>query len=290
MRRVPVLSVILFLASLIPIVDCLPGIHQTQAHAAPEPTYTFGVVPQFEQRKLYATWKPIIDELGARTGLTFNLVTTLTIQDFERAFEKGDFDFVYVNPFHLVRLHKKLGYIPLVADKMPIRGILVVRDGSSINKPEELNGKSIAFPSPNALAATLLIRADLEQLFRVNVTPLYVTTHSSVYLHVAKDLAVAGGGAEKTLREQDESLRSKLRVIYTTRSCPSHPIAAHPRVPKDDREKVRKALLGMSETAKGADMLEKVPVQKFIPVSYDDYAIMEGWGLEKYWKPVQEKD
>jgi len=288
MKRAHRLSAILFAVFLSPLASYLPGIHQQQALAAPEKAYTFGVVPQFEQRRLYATWKPVIDELKKRTGLDFNLVTTLQIQDFEKAVGRGEFDFVYVNPYDVVQLHDAQGYIPLVADKILERGIIVVRKNGPIKKPADLNGKTIAFPSPNALGASLLVRADLDQVQHVKITPMYVTTHSSVYLHVAKDLADAGGGVEKTLEEQDEAIRSQLRVIYTTRPAPSHPVVAHPRVPKDDREKVRQALLDMGNTTEGKKMLQKIPVRQFIAVNYDDYAIMQDWGLEKYWQPIGE--
>ncbi len=250
--------------------------------------YRFGVVPQFEQRKLYAIWKPIVDDLSRRTGLTFELVTTLKIQDFENAFMRGDFDFVYVNPYHLVQVHDTQNYLPLVADTTPLRGILVVRKNGPIQTPADLDGKTVAFPSANALGSSLLVRADLEQVQHVKITPLYVTTHSSVYLHVVKDMAAAGGGVEKTLQEQDEAIRAQLRVIYTTRACPSHPIAAHARVPKPDREAVRKALLAMDGTAKGRDLLDKIPTTKLAPVAYTDYAVMRKWGLEKYWQTTNE--
>jgi phosphonate transport system substrate-binding protein len=258
--------------------------------AATEATYSISVVPQFEQRKLYATWKPIVDDLERRTGLHFNLVTTLKIQDFEKAFARGEFDFVYVNPYHVVRVRETQGYIPLLADKVPLRGIIVVRKDGPIKTPADLDGKTVAFPSANALGASLLVRSDLEQIHHVRITPLYVKTHSSVYLHVAKDLVAAGGAVEKTLQEQDESLQGQLRVIYTTRSCPSHPIVAHPRVPREVQDKVRKALFAMAETPEGKEMLTKVPVTQFIPVTYDDYAIMRGWGLDKYWQTIREQD
>jgi phosphonate transport system substrate-binding protein len=252
--------------------------------------YSIGVVPQFEQRKLYATWKPIVDDLERRTGLHFSLVTTLKIQDFEKAFARGEFDFAYVNPYHVVQLHEAQGYIPLVADKVPLRGIIVVRKDGPIKTPADLDGKTVAFPSPNALGASLLVRSDLDQIHHVRITPLYVKTHSSVYLHVAKDLAAAGGGVEKTLQEQDESVRAQLRVIYTSRSCPSHPIVAHPRVPSGVREAVRKALFDLGETAEGKEMLSKVPITQFIAVRYDDYGVMRAWGLDKYWQTIPEQD
>jgi phosphonate transport system substrate-binding protein len=264
----------------------------TQASASPEPAhaspriYTFGVVPQFEQRKLYATWKPVVDELSKQTGLKFNLVTTLKIQDFEKAFFRGEFDFVYVNPYHVVLAHNVQGYIPLVADTKPVRGILVVRSDSLIRRPEELDGKSVALPSPNALGSSLLVRSDLDQIYHVHITPLYVATHSSVYLHVAKNLATAGGGVEKTLQEQDPGVRALLRVIYTTRSCASHPVTAHPRVPEADRRKVAHALLAMNTSPEGRAMMANIPATQWISVDYTSYQPMERWGLEKYWAPI----
>jgi phosphonate transport system substrate-binding protein len=280
MKRIRVLAVFLFVALLSPLAE--------QACAASDKTYTFGVVPQFEQRKLYATWKPVVDELSKRTGITFNLVTTLKIQDFEKAFMRGEFDFTYVNPYHVVQVHDSQGYIPLVADSVPLRGIVVVRRDGPIQKVGDLNGKTVAFPSPNALGASLLVRSDLDQVHHTSITPIYVTTHSSVYLHVVKDLVAAGGGVEKTLQEQSDEIKSQLRVIYTTRSCPSHPVTAHPRVPKEVREKVRKALLAMNETSDGKEMLLKIPVKQLIPVNYADYEIMRAWGLEKYWQTINE--
>jgi phosphonate transport system substrate-binding protein len=66
-------------------------------------SYTFGVVPQYDQRKLFAIWKPIVEELSKRSGLTLNLVATLTVPEFERELGKGSFDIVYANPYHILR-------------------------------------------------------------------------------------------------------------------------------------------------------------------------------------------
>lgn len=245
--------------------------------------YTFGVVPQFEQRKLYSIWKPIIDELQRRTGLDFTLVSTLKIQDFHKEFMRGSYDFAYVNPYYELKAGSTGEYLPLVRDKAPLRGILVVPKDSRIGKVADLNGKTVAFPSPNALGASLLMRADLERIYHITVKPLYVKTHSSVYLHVVKGLAAAGGGVEKTLQEQDQAVRDSLRVIYTTRSMPSHPIVVHRRVPKEHREKVRRALLEMGNTPEGRELLSKVPIKQIIATSLDDYKELFGWGLESYW-------
>jgi phosphonate transport system substrate-binding protein len=246
-------------------------------------SYSFGVVPQFEQRKLFAIWKPIIDELAKRSGLELNLVATLTVPDFERELAAGKYDFVYANPYHILRESTRQGYIPLVRDSEPLRGILVVRKDSPYRSPVDLAGQTLAIPSFNALGASLLLRADLEQLLKVGMTPLNVKSHSSVYLHVVNGLTAAGGGVEKTLQEQDPAVKDALRVLYTTREMPSHPVAAHPRVPELARKKIQQAFIELGSTEAGRRLLAGVPMAESVPTSIRDYQPMSRWGLDKYW-------
>jgi phosphonate transport system substrate-binding protein len=224
-----------------------------------------------------------VEEVQKRTGLTLNLTYMTTVQEFEKELAKSSFDFVYCNPYSIIKSVPDPGYIPLVRDSSPLRGILLVRKDSAITKPSDLEGKTVAFPSPNAIGASLLMRAELTRLLHVHINPMYVKTHSSVYLHVAKGLTDAGGGVETTLQEQEPELKDALRIVYTTREFPSLPVAANPRVPKADREKVRKALLELSSTAEGKEMFSRVPMQEVVPTSLEDYAPMRSWGLESFW-------
>ncbi len=272
-RTAMVLSAIVLLSLPIPAVTALEAGRQ----------YTFAVVPQFDQRQLFAVWRPIVDELAKRTGLSFELVSEPKIPVFERKFLRGSYDFAYMNPYHFLKASKSQGYVPLARDRAPLRGILVVRKDSAATQPSDLNGKVVAFPSPNALGASLLMRADLARLHQVNISPLYVKTHDSVYLHVAKGLVDAGGGVQKTLEQQEPAVRDALRIIYTTRSLPSHPVAAHPRVPKRDREKVRRALLDMATAPEGRMLLGNIPMKQAVSASPADYAAMQDWGLEAFW-------
>ncbi len=250
--------------------------------------YSFGVVPQFEQRKLFRIWRPVLDELEHLTGFVFDLVGSPKIPVFEQKFLAGFYDFVYMNPYHLIMAHDAQGYLPLIRDgERRLQGILVVPDGSPITQVQELNGKTVAFPSPNALGASLLIRTELARLHSVVVVPNYVQTHSSVYLHVALDINPAGGGVMSSLQSQKPEIKEKLRVIYETRSANPHPISAHPRVPEKDREKVRQALLEIAKTEKGAALLAKIPMTKAVTAVLDDYAPIQNWGLDEFYVTTQ---
>ncbi len=245
--------------------------------------YSIGVAPQFESRRMFSIWQPIIGELEKRTGHQFRLAVPLTVTDFERELEKGSYDFVYANPYHIVRLSPTQSYLPLVRDRIPLRGILVVRKDSPIQNLKELDGKSLAVPSPNAIGASLLIRADLEHFHGVKMKMVNVKTHSSVFLNVVNGLTEAGGGVEKTLGEQDQPVQDALRVIYTTREMPSHPVAAHPRVDKAVRDQFRQALLELAATPAGKALLDEVPMKEPAATAIGDYLVMRKWGLEAYW-------
>lgn len=269
--------------SLLRIAVMLAGLLLGLAARAEPPTYTFAVTPQFEQRKLIAIWTPIVQELEKRTGFSIRLTSMMSVPEFEKELAKASFDFVYCNPYNIIKSVPSPGYIPLVRDSSPMRGILLVRKDSAYTKLSDLEGKSVAFPSPNAIGASLLVRADLARLHHVNIQPMYVKTHSSVYLHVVNGLADAGGGVETTLQEQEPAIREAMRILYTTREFPSLPVAANPRVPKTDREKVRKALLDLSATPEGKEMFDRVPMPKPVSTSPEDYAPMRSWGLESFW-------
>lgn len=160
-------------------------------------TLTVGVVPQFETGRLYAVWGPILNELSRQTGVSFSMAGAPSIPAFERAFMNGEYDIAYMNPYHYIVAARTQGYVPLVRDVgRSLRGVLVVARDSGISAVAQLAGKTIAFPSPNALGAALQMRQELHDLFGLSFTPEYVKTHDSVYLNVLLGKTAAGGGTK----------------------------------------------------------------------------------------------
>ncbi len=252
---------------------------------AEEKTYLVGVVPQFEVRKLHAIWRPILDRLEAKTGYRFALRGSPTIPEFEREFARGRFDFAYMNPYHLVVANERAGYIPLVRDHgRKLHGVLVVKKGSGINSPEQLDGKVVAFPAPNALGASLQMRQELQDRFKVRIDPIYVKTHDSVYLSVLMDRAAAGGGVQKTLNQQKPIYRDHLKVIHETQKVAPHPLAVLPSVPEAVREAVRQALLEMGSDDKDRSLLAQVPIKQIGIADMADYQPLLEMGLQRFYQ------
>ncbi len=270
--------------AILPIIAIILCLILPASGSPDDRTFTVGVVPQFEIRRIREIWGPILAAVSDRTGIDLVLAGAPSIPRFEHMFTDGAFDFAYMNPYHLIVAHREQGYLPLVRDVgRTLCGIIVVRKDSPIQRVEALDGRTIAFPAPNALGAALMPRAEFARKFHIDVTPKYVKSHTSVYLNVVTRQADAGGGVRKTLEQQDPIVREALRVLHRTAEVAPHPLAAHPRVGPDVREAVRSALLAMGTTERGRALLADIPIRRIGPASLEDYAPLTEMGLDEFY-------
>lgn len=266
-------------ALLLAVSAMIPG---TQA-AAETQTYSIGILPQFEARKLKAIWEPIITAVEKESGVSLVVRGAPTLQAFFKQYKDGDFDFAYMNPFYFTKARNPQGYVPLVRDTgRMLQGIIVVHKDSPIQGPAELQDKVMAFPAPQSLAATLLPRAELMDKFGVTVKPKFVRNCSSVYYNVAFLQAEAGATMKMALGKQPDEIKSAVRVIHTTGKLPTQPVAAHPRVPAEVTEKIRAAFLALGKTEEGKKLLKPIPMKKIGATSQADYDRLEALKLDRF--------
>lgn len=257
--------------------------NQTQAQEM-DKKYTFGVVPQFDAIKLRSIWQPIINYLKIETGYDLIIKGSPSIPDFENELLQGSFDFAYSNPYQITLANESIGYIPFVKDVgSTLYGVLIVKKDSGITEVSQLNGKTIAFPSPNALGASLLMRHELRNKFNINFFARYVKTHDSVYLNVLLGEASAGGGVQKTLDRQKPEYRAALKIIHKTENMAPHPVIAHPKVPDNVVNAVKKAFLKLGKTTEGMKLLSKIPINRIGLASMSDYLPLRAMGLERFY-------
>lgn len=253
-----------------------------QLVSADENEVVVGVVPQFDPRHIQKVWQPILDELEARTGRKYVLSGSRSIPHFERRFKRGDYDLVYLNPYHQVIANKAQGYEPIIKDSQKkLYGILAVSKDKNIKSLADLEGEVVAFPAPNALGASLLMRTNLIYKFNINFEPKYVKNHTSVYLNTVLGLTAAGGGVMRTLNGQSNDIKSKLRIIYETERVEPHPLSVHPRLGADLKSKIQTALLAMGKSPEGRSLLAGIPMLEAGIAVQKDYEPLESMGLER---------
>ncbi|MCG6969439.1 MAG: phosphate/phosphite/phosphonate ABC transporter substrate-binding protein [Gammaproteobacteria bacterium] len=259
------------------------GLFFSYPSTAVEKVYKFGVVPQFDARRIKNIWQPILDAVSKQSGLQFELLGSANIPTFEKQFAAGEFDFAYMNPYHLIKAREAQNYQPLLRDiGRQLYGIIVVRKDSSIQQVTDLQGKTVAFPAPNALGAALIPRTEFGEIYKINVQPKYVRSHDSVYLNVLLGQADAGGGVQKTFNKQPQNVRDALKIIYQTRKVAPHPLAVHPRVPEAVKKKILESFLALGNSAQGRALLKEIPMNQIGTATMEDYDALINLGLDKY--------
>lgn len=250
-----------------------------QPTTAASPTeLTVGIVPQQSATALAAAWIPILSEVAQRAGVRLAFRTASDIPTFEDRVKNGDYDLVYINPYHYTVFSKVPGYRAFAREKeRKLVGIIVVAKDSPLRDIAELKGKSVVFPAPAAFAASILPRAEFERQ-NIPIEAKYVNSHDSVYRSVAQGSFAAGGGIKRTLEAIDPAISSRLRILTSTPAYVPHAFAAHPRVDKATLDKVSTALFSLHGDETGRRLLE--------PLSFKGIEA----GQDKDWDEIRRLD
>lgn len=253
------------------------------APATASAVYSVSVVPQFQPIDIARTWMPILERLGQQVGARFELKVAPDIPSFESDVKAGQPDFAYMNPFHQLRARRAQGYVPLVRDAELLTGIVVVRKDDPIRQLKQLDGQTLAFPAQNAFGASLLIRAQLDEVERIRITPFYARTHTNAYRQTLAGKAAAAGGLRATLEREPPEVQAGLRILFETPGAAPHPLSAHPRVPVAVQQAVQAAWLKLAQDSSLRANFQAVPMQR--PVKADharDYAPLDRLKLDRY--------
>lgn len=246
-------------------------------------TYTVGVVPQLGWDKTKQIWTPLLEELGERLGHDFQLARVDAIDEFAKRLYKGEFDVAYSNPYQSLVGRMKQGYEPVVRDtSRSLQGIIVVRKDDRTRSLRQLANKKVGFPAPNALAASLVLRAYIDREMKIKVSESFHGSHSKVYEAIINGTIDAGGGVGKTLKKQPKAIQDKLRILYTSRKIAPHPVIAHPRVGRKLQRALRKEMMSLADEDDGKAMLANIPIKEVGRAWPRDYKPLKYWGLREY--------
>lgn len=243
---------------------------------AAEASY-FGVLNQRSITLTAELWNPILRYVSARSGVPLTLKMGKTAQETTQMTVRGEFDFVYTN--HLFTPERgKLGYRVIARFNTPgIRGQVVVPDHSPLQSLGDLQGKEVAFPTPDGFTGYWL---PMDGLLRagVQVKPLFVGNQESAMARLVLGSVPAIGANSQVMESYARREGFKYRVLYSSGPYLDLPVMAHPRVALDKVARVRHALLGMGTDTEGrhilqaaADLLKSRQLQEFIAADNADY-------------------
>lgn len=241
---------------------------QTQGKAGT--TYTVAVVPVVPPSEIKRRWQPVLDRLSRDTGLHFRFRFYKDFQEFENSLIQNEADFAVMSPVQLWRLRQH--YQPQLRGNMAMTGIVVVQKDSRIDRLASLQGQTLSLPDGANHAANILV---LQTLKEQKITPELRQAKSennalrSVLLGKA-DAAIINNYSLKFL---PLGMAEQLRIIHQTVELPPPPICANARVPPEDVQRVKVAMLKLKETQ--PQLLESILMPGLLEADFErDYSIV----------------
>lgn len=240
------------LASFVAVVAnlALPG----TAVAADKP-YAFNVLNQRSIALTAQYWNPILTYVTAKSGVPLELKLAKTAKEGNALAEKGAYDFLYTNHFFTPE-RDKLGYRVIARPAGPgIKSQIVVPADSPAKTLNDLEGKDVAFVSPDGFTGYWLPHdALLTAKVKSNVVFTGNQEASSAQLKVNK---VAAAGVNSTIMARYGRREAfEYRALWTSETYQDLCIMANPKVPADKVAAITKAFVGMLSDPQGKKILE----------------------------------
>ena len=227
---------------------------QSTAFAADEPL-TFNVLNQRSVALTAQYWNPILTYVSKKSGVPVELKLAKTTKEGNAIAERGEYDFLYTNHF-FTKERDKLGYKVIARPAGPgIRSQIVVPQDSPVQSLNDLNGKEVAFVTPDGFTgywlpmdALLKAKVDVKVVFTGNQEA------SSAQLKVNK---VAAAGVNSTIMARYARRESfDYRALWTSDIYQDLCIMANPKVAPAKVAAVRAALVNMAKDPEGRKVLE----------------------------------
>ena len=227
---------------------------QASALAA-EPVRSFYVLHQRSIALTAQYWNPILTYVARKSGVPLELKLAKTAKEGNAIAEAGKYDFLYTNHFFTPD-RDRLGYKVIARPAGPgIRSQIIVPVDSPIHSLQDLEGKEVAFVTPDGFTGYWL---PMDALLRAKVNVKVVFTGnqeaSSAQLKVNK---VAAAGVNSSVMARYGRRESfEYRALWTSELYGDLCIMANPKLPADKVAAVRAALIDMSKDPEGRQVLQ----------------------------------
>ncbi len=227
---------------------------QSAALAAEQPLY-FNVLNQRSVALTAQYWNPILSYVSQKSGVPLELKLAKTSKEGNALSEKGAYSFLYTNHFFTPD-RDRLGYRVIARPAGPgIRAQIVVPTDSPIQALQDLDGKEVAFPGPEAYVGYWLPMDALLKA-KVNVKTVFAGNQEAASAQLRID-KVAAAGVNSTVMERYGRRESfAYRALWTSDLYNDLCIIANPSVPAEKVAAVKAALLGMAKDPEGRKILE----------------------------------
>ncbi len=275
-----VLILFIFISLLVLVLGCI-------APAPPTPgkeVVKISVQPVYSLHVISQKYSPLISYISRETGYDVRVVSAISYENYLPTLESNQVHIGIQNPLAYITLVKTRGAYPLVKMVQPdgstsYRGVIITRQGSGINRIEDLRGKEVAAASRIAvggfLGQVLVCKQNGIDVDRDLYLSLLNSQDAVIYA-VYQGKVAAGFVREDALPVLREKIDlTRLNIIAHTYYVPTWCVTSFGNTPPEMATKITNALLNLDlGKPEEREILEAIGIAGFAQASDSDYAIM----------------
>ena len=248
-------------------------------------TYKFGIHPYLNSKKMYASYRPILDLLEKKIGnIEIDLETSSNYAQYNKKLYRGDFDFSLPNPY---QTYKALAYDYKVIARMKpdslFRGIFVGRKDSHLTSVNQLKGQKVSFPAPTALAATMMPLMYLHNQgldVKNDINMKYVGSQHSSILNAYVSQTIVGATwptAWLLWKKENPEKEKEMEIVWQTESLINNGMIVKKDLDPVLIEKVKNILLRLDMTPRGQELLTNAGFEGFQDSNDTDFDVVSNF-------------
>ncbi len=264
--------------------------------------YRLAIHPLHNPRKLSQAYQPLVDHLNqAIPEARFELEASRDYQVYEAKFRAQGAErpqLLLPNPWQTLEA-MKVGYrvVAMAGDAADFKGLFIVRKDSPIRAPADLKGRAVSYPSPTALAASIMPQWFLHQNgvdVQRDIDNRYVGSQESSILNAYLGEVAAGATWPPPWRafQKDRPREAaELKVIWETPPLLNNSVMLRNDLPPALAEKLAHLLHTLHETEAGRAILAGMETARFHPADDASYAPVREFvaRFEREVRPVEKR-
>jgi phosphonate transport system substrate-binding protein len=262
----------------------------TATLAQAQAVFKVTTIPEEAASEQIRKFGPMVKYLERTLGTKVEFVPVSDYPAAVEALVNKQVDMVWFGGFTFVQAKLRSGdkIVPIAQreEDTQFRSVFITQKTSGITKLEDLKGKQVSFGSASSTSGHLMPRSFLlaagiepERDFkRVAFSGAHDATIASV-VSGRVDAAALDITVWRKFVSENKVDTSKVDVFFTTPPYFNYNWSVHADMPAAQRERVQKALLGLSaDNAEGKEILGLARATKFVPTSPENYKGLEAAG------------
>lgn len=235
---------------------------------------TEGVTYQATPKEIRDKFAPLAEVIGRAAGRRVRTVLVPAYDDMRAGAAKQEYDVAFVHPAHVSMAEIKAGRYKAIAwtsGYTEYSVSLLMNANQPLKSMTDMNGRTLVTPDPDSITAAM-VRA----MFRVEkltaatgkeVTPATVRVITTRYqdavpFYLEYGFAQVGATAANAVVKAWTAKGGK--ILAKSRPVPIKQIMVSTRMPTDEQQRIRDALISMRDSKAGRDALEAVGYTGFV--------------------------